>query len=42
MHLLEAVIVDELRWSELGRRLGCHTCTAKRRAIAAIKRLAQV
>jgi hypothetical protein len=40
--LLELIIVMDLRWRELGKRLGVHACTAKRRAIAALRRLAEV
>jgi hypothetical protein len=42
VQLLELIIVMDLRWRELGKRLSCHACTAKRRAIAAIRRLATV
>jgi hypothetical protein len=42
VRLLEAVIVDELSWCELGKRLRVRACTAKRKAIAAIHRLSQV
>lgn len=42
LQLLEAVIVDELTWCELGKRLRVHACTAKRQAISALRSLAHV
>lgn len=42
VRLLEAVIVDELSWCELGKRLRVRACTAKRKAIIALSRLGQV
>jgi len=41
VRLLEAVIVEDLKWRELGKRLQVQACTSKRRAIAAIKTLGQ-
>jgi hypothetical protein len=40
--LLEAVIVEDLRWCELGKRRRVHPRTAKRYAVAALRQLAQV
>jgi hypothetical protein len=35
-------LLEDLRWCGLAKRLGVHPCTAKRRAIAALRRSAQV
>lgn len=40
--LLEVHVVYDLTWTEIGRRLGVHPKTAKRRTIAAIKALTAV
>ena len=40
VQLLEAVIVEDVKWCVLGKRLGAHSCTARRWAVAAIKLLA--
>jgi hypothetical protein len=40
--LVELVAVEDLRWCQIGKRIGRHPCTAKRQAIDAVRRLAQV
>jgi hypothetical protein len=40
--LLNCHLVDDMKWSELGRRLRVHPTTARRRTIAALKVLTEV
>lgn len=40
--LLKLHIVEDLKWRELGRRLGVHPTTARRRTVSAIKQLTSV
>jgi hypothetical protein len=40
--LVELVAVEDLSRCEVGRRIGRHACTGKRKAIIVLRRLAQV
>lgn len=42
VRILQMIVVDDVRWCELGQRLGSHAKTARQGAVGAIKALAVV